>query len=41
MFKLNPLLITDGYKLDHRSQYPEDTEVVYSNGTPRRWMSSI
>lgn len=35
MFKLNPLLITDGYKLDHRSQYPEDTEVVYSNGTPR------
>ena len=27
--------ITDGYKLGHRNQYPEKTEVVYSNWTPR------
>ena len=27
--------ITDGYKLGHRDQYPEKTEVVYSNWTPR------
>jgi nicotinamide phosphoribosyltransferase len=26
---------TDGYKVDHRSQYPEGTELVYSNFTPR------
>ena len=26
---------TDGYKTDHRRQYPEGTEVVYSNFTPR------
>lgn len=25
----------DGYKLDHRRQYPEGTEYVYSNFTPR------
>jgi nicotinamide phosphoribosyltransferase len=25
----------DGYKLDHRRQYPEGTEYVYSNWTPR------
>lgn len=25
----------DGYKLDHRRQYPEKTEYVYSNWTPR------
>src|SRR6478609_1989325 len=25
----------DGYKLDHRRQYPEKTEFVYSNWTPR------
>lgn len=29
------ILLTDGYKLDHRRQYPEGTEVVYSNWTPR------
>lgn len=28
-------LLTDGYKLDHRRQYPEGTEYVYSNWTPR------
>ena len=28
------ILLTDGYKLDHRRQYPEGTEYVYSNWTP-------
>lgn len=31
----NPILLTDGYKLDHRRQYPNGTEIVYSNWTPR------
>lgn len=31
----NPMFHTDGYKLDHRRQYPEGTEFVYSNWTPR------
>ena len=35
MFKLNPLGLVDGYKVDHRSQYPLGTTTVYSNGTPR------
>lgn len=29
------ILLTDGYKLDHRRQYPDGTERVYSNWTPR------
>ena len=29
------MLLTDGYKLDHRRQYPKGTEYVYSNWTPR------
>lgn len=29
------ILLTDGYKLDYRRQYPENTEYVYSNWTPR------
>lgn len=29
------ILLTDGYKLDHRRQYPVGTEFVYSNWTPR------
>lgn len=33
---MNPLLLTDGYKLDHRRQYPENTTLVYSNWTPRK-----
>lgn len=33
--KLNPLNFIDFYKADHRNQYPEGTEVVYSNFTPR------
>lgn len=31
----NPALFIDGYKLDHRRQYPEGTEFVYSNWTAR------
>jgi nicotinamide phosphoribosyltransferase len=33
--KHNPLTAIDFYKADHKSQYPEGTEVVYSNFTPR------
>ena len=33
---INPLLLTDGYKVDHRRQYPEGTTLVYSNWTPRK-----
>lgn len=33
--KINPLLIKDFYKADHRSQYPTGTNLVYSNFTPR------
>ncbi|RQO65054.1 nicotinate phosphoribosyltransferase [Pedobacter sp. KBW01] len=33
---MNPLLLTDGYKVDHRRQYPEQTTLVYSNWTPRK-----
>lgn len=32
---MNSALLTDGYKLDHRRQYPKGTEYVYSNWTPR------
>ena len=32
---MNPLLYTDGYKLDHRRQYPDNTTLVYANWTPR------
>jgi len=34
-FNLNPMFLTDGYKLDHRRQYPEGTQRVYSNWTAR------
>lgn len=33
---MNPLLCTDGYKVDHRRQYPDNTTLVYSNWTPRK-----
>lgn len=33
--KTNPLTLIDGYKADHRRQYPVGTEMVYSNFTPR------
>lgn len=32
---MEAILLTDGYKLDHRRQYPDGTEFVYSNWTPR------
>lgn len=32
---MNPMLMIDGYKLDHRRQYPAGTTRVYSNWTPR------
>lgn len=32
---LYPIMQTDGYKLDHRRQYPKGTEFVYSNWTAR------
>lgn len=32
---MNPLTCIDFYKADHRRQYPEGTQVVYSNFTPR------
>lgn len=32
---MRPILFIDGYKLDHRRQYPEGTTRVYSNWTPR------
>lgn len=32
---METILLTDGYKLDHKRQYPEGTEYVYSNWTPR------
>lgn len=31
----NPILAIDGYKAGHIYQYPENTELVYSNLTPR------
>lgn len=32
---MNPLFDIDFYKADHRNQYPEGTEMVFSNFTPR------
>ncbi len=34
--KTNPLTLIDFYKADHRRQYPEGTQLVYSNFTPRK-----
>ena len=33
--KLNPATAIDGYKVDHRRQYPNNTEIVFSNLTAR------
>lgn len=33
--KLNPITAIDGYKVDHRRQYPDNTEVIFSNLTAR------
>lgn len=32
---MNPMTLIDGYKCDHRRQYPKGTTRVYSNWTPR------
>lgn len=32
---INPMLLKDFYKVGHPEQYPEDTEQVWSNWTPR------
>jgi nicotinamide phosphoribosyltransferase len=32
---MNPITMIDGYKADHRRQYPTCTQFVYSNWTPR------
>lgn len=34
--KINPLLLTDFYKVGHPFQYPNGTTLVYSNLTPRK-----
>jgi len=34
--KLNPANLKDGYKADHRRQYVDGTEQVFSNGTARQ-----
>ena len=33
---MNPVFLTDGYKLLHHQMYPEGTSLVFSNFTPRR-----
>ena len=33
---MNTMNLSDGYKVDHRKQYPTGTELVYSNWTPRK-----
>ena len=33
---MNPITAIDGYKVDHRRQYPEGTQVIYSNLTARK-----
>ena len=32
---MNVSLLCDGYKIDHRRQYPDNTQLVFSNLTPR------
>ncbi len=36
MKSILPALLVDGYKVGHVFQYPQDTEFVYSNFTPRK-----
>jgi nicotinamide phosphoribosyltransferase len=33
--KINPATLIDGYKVDHRRQYPDNTEIIFSNLTAR------
>lgn len=35
MTTINPAIMIDGYKTGHKDQYPENTQEVYSNFTPR------
>jgi len=35
VFKINPTTQIDFYKADHKSQYPDNTNFIYSNFTPR------
>jgi len=35
MFNYNPITAVDFYKINHINQYPEGTEYIYSNLTPR------
>src|SRR6185312_5298566 len=35
MRSMNLMYLADGYKLDHRRQYPQNTQYVYSNWTAR------
>jgi nicotinamide phosphoribosyltransferase len=32
---INPATLIDGYKVDHRRQYPDNTEIIFSNLTAR------
>lgn len=38
---MNPLLLTDFYKVSHPFQYPKNTKYVYSNLTARRSRNSL
>ncbi len=33
---MNTIHLTDGYKVDHKNQYPKGTQLIYSNWTPRK-----
>ncbi len=33
---MNPLLLTDSYKVHHNKQYPQGMSLLYSNFTPRK-----
>ena len=35
MINTNPETQIDGYKVDHRRQYPAGTQIIMSNLTPR------
>jgi nicotinamide phosphoribosyltransferase len=40
MKSILPVLLVDGYKVGHVFQYPKDTQLVYSNLTPRKSRNS-
>lgn len=33
---MNPIIQIDGYKVDHRRQYPDGTSLIFTNFTPRK-----